>query len=98
MTVPSNTVLNIFNQPYPNSHRRLRAVILDIPFYKGMFVQGNVVHERCMEGLPEGAQYIGAVSETMQLSVFLIFEHPSFSPVPNGQYIPVQAVRYEEVK
>ena len=97
MEAVSNTVLNIFNKPYPNTHRRLRAVIIDIPFYKGMFEQGHTVHEKCIEGLPEGSKYVGAVTDSMQLSVFCIFEHESFAPVPNGGYIPVQSVKYETV-
>lgn len=93
----SSTVLNIFNQPYPNAHRRLRAVVIDIPFYKNMFMQGHTVHEKCIEGLPDGSKYIGAITDFMQLSVYCIFEHESFVPVPNGGYIPVQPVRYEKV-
>ena len=97
MTNQRNTVLNIFNRPYPNGHRRLRAVIIDIPFYKNMFVQGHIVHEKCTEGLPDGSKYVGAITDIMQLSVYCIFEHESFAPVPNGGYIPVQPFRYEAV-
>ena len=92
-----SVVINIHNQPFPSAHRRLRAVILDIPFYKKQFIEGHIVHEHCVEGLPEGAKYIGAQLDIMALSVYLIFEHESFEPLKNGQEIPLQPVRYESV-
>lgn len=96
-------IVNTFNLPYSGNikydahHRRLRAVILDIPFFKGMFMKGCVVHQKCVDGLPEGSVYIGTVSDRLGLSVFCIFEHESFSPVKNGHQIPVQTLKYEEV-
>jgi len=97
-----STVLNYFNPPYVSGteasrHRRLRAVILDVPFYIHRFTEGYIIHDQCTVGLPEDAKYIGAVSDAMQLSVHLIFEHESFAPVPSGQYIPIQRLKYEPV-
>jgi len=95
-----STVLNYFNpqasgMEASSRHRRLRAIILDIPFYIHRFTAGHIIHDECTIGLPEGAKFIGAVADAMALSVHLIFEHDTFAPVPSGQYIPIQRLKYE---
>jgi hypothetical protein len=95
-------IVNTFNPPYAGGkeqdhHRHLRVVVIDVTYSISFFTAGKIVHRKCIEGLPEGSKYIGAIADGMSLSVFCVFEHPSFAPVPSGHYIPVQAVRYEKV-
>jgi hypothetical protein len=94
-------VHNTFNPPWngqndTDRHRRLRAVIIDMPF-ADMFTIGHIHHQKCTEGLPEGARFIGAVTVEHALSVACVFEHESFEPVKSGHYIPAQRIVYEVV-
>lgn len=96
-----SAVINSFNPRYAGQakesdrHRRLRVVIIDVPFIE-LFTQGHV--SKCKEGLPEDANYIGAVVvDSLALSVALVFEHQSFTPVPSNHNIPMQRIIHEQV-
>lgn len=96
-------VPNRFNKPYTGDgehkdrHRRLKAVIVDLPALWDLFIEGTVVHKRCIKGLPKGARFIGSETTGNSLSTYFIFEHDSFEPVPSGHWIPVERVFYEDV-
>lgn len=73
------------------------AVIVDLPALWDLFIEGNVVHKKCIKGLPKGAKFVGTETIGNSLSTYFIFEHDSFTPVPGGHWIPIHAVVYEDV-
>ena len=95
-------IQNTYNKPYDGTnesrHRRLKAIIVDFHGVWDLCIEGNEVHKRCVKGLPPGAKWVGVVAEPHSLSVYYVFEHESFEPVPTGHWIPVEPVVYEDVK
>lgn len=68
--------------------RRLVRVAFDPYFMKQLFTQGKEVHLKCVEGLPENAEWIGEYFDQQTCRVFFIFRHESFEPIPPYLMLP----------
>jgi hypothetical protein len=66
-----------------------------------IFTQDNVIHARCVDGLPEDAGFVGLNHVTLAYGDCptwqLVFEHPSFPLTPEGQLLPVKMIVYEAI-
>lgn len=68
--------------------RRLVRVAFDPWYMKQIFTQGREVHLKCVEGLPENAEWVGEYFDQQTCRVFFIFRHESFEPIPPHLMLP----------
>lgn len=52
---------------------------------------------QCVEGLPEGADFINMDYDPVSDSFSLIFQHESFPPTEEAQMLPALPIMYERV-
>ena len=74
---------------YENS-RRLMAVPVTVCLIVDQVKQGwrlDCIVE-CIEGIPKDAVYIRSFTDYMSETVYFVFYHPTFSPVPLDEEIP----------
>lgn len=68
--------------------RRLVRVAFNPHHMKLLFTQGKEVHLKCVEGLPEDAEWVGEYFDQQTCRVFFIFRHESFEPIPPYLMLP----------
>ena len=68
--------------------RRLVRIAFDPHHMKLLFTQGKEAHLKCVEGLPENAEWVGEYFDNITCRVFFIFRHESFEPIPPHLMLP----------
>ena len=71
---------------------RIMRVVANYAFLQAIFRQGATLAFQCVEGLPEGAEFVGA--QVGPASVELHFCHSAFPDTPLGQEYPQCRVRW----
>lgn len=74
--------------------RNWRAITLSGTLFKGMFTQGAISFLRCEKGLPEGAAFVRSYYNEPRDVVTLIWEHPTFPEVREGDIVSELDVQF----
>ncbi len=79
--------------------RRLVRVAVSFDYLLEMMKQGFRVGVRdvveCVQGVPADAICVGSDCDAFQPTAYLIFRHPSFSPVESDQAIPELTILFK---
>lgn len=72
--------------------RRLVQVPVGLDWLLDAIRQGHILNNQleCVEGIPQDAIFVGAVSDHVALSVYFVFYHPSFDVVPVSEAPPTK--------
>ena len=72
---------------------------VDIPvshsLLKGQITEGYVTAAICKKGLPKGAVFVRSWYDVYRDIVHLVYEHPSFDEVPEGEPPPQFHIEFE---
>lgn len=77
------------------NNRRLVAVSISFDLIVDMTRRSFVITRkgtRCIRGIPSDAFCVGSFTNEMRQDGYLVFSHPSFEIVPEGQELPVFSV------
>ena len=81
-----------------NRPRRLVRIGMSFPLLfdimqKGWCTGGEV---ECIEGLPEGSEYMYSWTDDSTGVLYLVFQHPSFEMVELGEMIPEMRIVHKK--
>lgn len=87
----------MYNPFMKDKERRLVAVPLSSDYMVDMMREGfHWKHEyKCITGVPKDAVMVTDYFDYMAQRVMIVFYHPSFAVVKQGEILPVLNVRYE---
>lgn len=75
---------------------RLVLVRIAAPLFQQLITVGDWQTQRCVEGLPEGAELVSSHFDIGTQCVVLTFQHESFSDVESGLHIPYLGITMED--
>ncbi len=77
---------------------RRKVVPISMHMFHTLFMQGNVIHAECIQGLPSDARFIGMAYEPLRNVYVLCFESEQWEPVPEGKTLPQLDVIYRSIE
>ncbi len=75
---------------------RLVLVRIAAPLFQQLITIGDWQTQRCVEGLPEGAEFLSSHFDIRTQCVVLTFQHESFMDVEPGSTIPYLGITMED--
>ena len=76
--------------------RRLRAVAISFPLLRELMAEGYVCPAgvTCTKGIPADAVEVYSFTDMARGEGYLVFSHPSFDEVPEGELVPRMTVEH----
>lgn len=77
---------------------RVVSIPISHEIWQDMMTKGNIVKKfECIEGLPEGAEYIHNFYDGWRNTVYLVYRHDSFDDVHLGEQMPRLRAVFQDV-
>jgi len=74
---------------------RIKIVKITEPLFRQMLTEGNEIHAKVIEGLPEGAELVKTHYD-QRGNLVLTYHHEDWEDVPFGAYAPEVGVLLED--
>ena len=66
---------------------RYRRVLISGYLLVSLMQEGNIIHAKCIKGLPEGTRFAYAIPDTVH-GIWIVVEHESFDLLKDCDIIP----------
>lgn len=67
---------------------KYKKILVNGEFLIKMSEENNIIHARCIKGLPEGTKFCYSIPTNEYYGIYIVIEHESFPNLNEGDLIP----------